>query len=456
MKPNVILIVLDTARADSIGASVGGRPLTPALDNLGASGLVFREAISTSCWTLPSHFSIFTGLYGREHGVMTERARLSSEIRTLPEILSDAGYRTAAFSSNVLVSRRFGFERGFGRFEEMFRRGKSRRGLSKRLALLRRMLGFIDDGAHQVNQLAAEWASSVEEPFLLFLNYMEAHQPLFPPARIAEALGWKLPSLLTLHRLRKIFDRKELLFAGKLHVADEDFETMRRLQQCETAYLDEKVGELLGRLEDRLDRTLVVVCSDHGELFGEVVWRQARLIDHHYSLSDPLVRVPLIVKLPGREQGRTVDGEVQLHDIYATVLDICGIGGERRSSRSLLDGTREWAFAEYETSPHQLERFGKRLAGFDVRPFDLALAMLRGGGRKIVRRSSPLGTEYELYDLKSDPLERRNLAANSALLEEMRQRLERWEAGLRKAPAAGEAAEADEETRARLEGLGYM
>lgn len=331
--PNFLLIVLDTLRADRVGA-YGKSKLTPHLDRLAQSGVVYEQAISTAPWTLPSHASMLTGLYPDEHGVNWGHYRLGEQPAMLPELLRPRGYATFAISNNHLLNEANGFARGFDAFLETTRDasiGQWKLALRCGAAqCITRRFGLSpdagwDQGSAWTNWLLARTFDQLRRsprPFFAMLNYFEPHDPYLPPRRFLE-------EHLTTDERRAAC----ALPQGEQHLAahacggaahgyrPEQVTLMSKLYDAEVAYQDEIIGELMGMLErtDLLSNTWVVVTSDHGELFGE--WE---MVYHTAGAHYQLLHVPLIVRSPRDAGGVRVASPVQPVDIFMTVLREAG------------------------------------------------------------------------------------------------------------------------------------
>ncbi|MGQ0647592.1 MAG: sulfatase [Gemmatimonadaceae bacterium] len=316
--PNVLVIILDTVRAASMSFLGYGRETTPALAALGAEGAVFEQAWTTSPWTLPSHAGMFTGRFPSQ--LSTDwRQPLDDRHRTLAEILAGRGYRTAGFAANhFYTSYESGLTRGFDHYEDYLRTPKQvllsatltqtrlfwqllqGTGIGSRLGALARMdlrlqLMWTSHRklAPQVTGEFLRWQETVtDRPFFAFLNLYDAHLPYDPPA------PW------------------DTRFSAERTGLDK--------YDGGIAYMDDALGSLFAELRRRglLDRTLVVVSSDHGEGFGE-----HGLHGHGNSLYRTELHVPLVVRYPDTiPPGTRVSAPVTLRDLAATALDAAGAG----------------------------------------------------------------------------------------------------------------------------------
>ena len=392
---NVLLITLDTTRADRLGCYGYAAAKTPHLDALARGGVLFRNVYAQAPLTLPSHCSIMTGLDPLGHGVHNNGSYvLGPEHTTLAEVLGGKGFRTAAFVASFSVDSRFGIGQGFAVYDDSFQAGQPFKPVNS------------ERPADQVAALFSSWlAGQAGEPFFAWVHFFDPHLPYRPPAP---------------------YDRE---FAGNPY-------------DGEVAFMDEAVGAVVGRLRDKglLDRTLVVAAGDHGEAFGEKVE-----LGHGVFLYDGTMRVPLIVSAPGRlPGGRSVGTRVRLTDIFPTVLDMLGLpvpdGIDGESLVPLAAGKREADRDAYIETFYPRENYGwSELVG------------LVSGKWKYIRAPRP-----ELYDLAADPGETRNLAtAAGSVAAELGRKLEAVvRAGAGVGGGSGRALTAEEEER--LRSLGYV
>jgi arylsulfatase A-like enzyme len=357
--PNVLLIVLDTVRADHLSLYHYERATSPVLERLAKRGILFEEARATAPWTLPSHASMFTGRWAHELGVKW-LTPLRGNDPTLAEYLGSHGYATTGFVANKLFcSYETGLDRGFTHYEDYVLRrlspfrtarlfdltlktvAEATFTLSQRLPLgpfrlfvessLEWAMGGEKKFAASINREFVDWLSARPEPdrpFFAFLNYFDAHSPYLLPPGAEYRFGLK-------PRTRADFELFE-------HWRDVDrlrlpqhYQTLLRdcYDNC-IAYLDEQLGLLFDELKQRgvLERTLVIVTSDHGEGLGE-----HNLFDHGVSLYRHEVRVPLLIVLPtGSDSHAVVREPVSLRDLPATVVDLVGMkSGSPFPGRSL-------------------------------------------------------------------------------------------------------------------------
>ncbi len=349
---NVLLVTLDTTRADRLGAYGYDKARTPALDALAKNGVRFANAYCEVPMTLPSHCSILTGtgpLYHKVHNNGTYY--LNKDIVTLTERLKARGYATGAFVSSFNVDSRFGLGKGFEVFDDRFREDemmktfRSERRAGETTAAFLRWLDGRGDG-----------------PFFSWIHYYDPHTPYKPPSPFREQLADPYDG--------------------------------------EIAYMDECFGKVLARLREKnlLERTLIVVAADHGEAFGE-----RGELGHGVFIYDVTMKVPLLIHAPKNlPAGLVVASRVRLMDIMPTVLDALKMpAGKEVQGTSLLpyiEGRRKDDLPCYMESYYPLETYGwSELVG------------LVDGDWKFIRAPRP-----ELYDLKSDPAEMRDLVQKQA------------------------------------------
>jgi arylsulfatase A-like enzyme/cytochrome c-type biogenesis protein CcmH/NrfG len=398
---SLVLVTLDTTRADRIGAFGGTTVPTPNLDEIAYEGTRFLQAISQVPLTLPAHASILTGRYPASHGVRHNGIfRLPDDEPTVTQRLKEAGFNTAAFVGAYVLNRGFGLEKGFDVYDDIPK---------DRYTGGRDILYEAQRTADEVNAAVFRWLDARPQGRLfLWVHYYDPHVPYAPP----ETPG------RTLHG--KGYDR-------------------------EISYMDHAFGDLMRRLrrEGLLDRSLVVVVGDHGESLGE-----HRELTHGVFLYEGAVRVPLMFRAPGHvPRKRAVQGPAELVDLAPTILDYLELppmdGVEGGTLRPRIEGREraETAVAYAETLYPRLE-FGWS-----------ELRMVRDSRFKFIQAPKP-----ELYDLEQDPKETKNLlGAEPALRAEMQSLLQAWIDRTEKngrSDRARQTLSPDEE--ARLRSLGYL
>jgi arylsulfatase A-like enzyme/Tfp pilus assembly protein PilF len=388
----VVLISIDTLRADHVGAYGATRAHTPTLDGLAARGVRFAHAFSPAPLTLPSHASLLTGLDPPQHGVRNNGGfRLPEEVATLAEVLRAGGFATAAFVGAFVLDRQFGLARGFDVYDD---RMAPRRAAGA--------TGFAERRADAVVDAALAWLAGAPERFFLFVHLYDPHANYDPPPGF-----------------RASFPNRP--YAGEI------------------AFADAQLGRLLAALRERWpdERTLVVATSDHGESLGE-----HGEATHAYTLYDATQRVPLLLAGPGLPAGAVVTPLVRLVDVAPTVLALTGQAAlpetAGRDLRALVSGReREPRTAYLETLAPQLD--------FGWSP----LLAVRTHRHKYVSAPRP-----ELYDVQTDPGELRDVAAaEPELAGELAALLEARAVG---AGTRAQFVAPRPEDRRRLRSLGYV
>lgn len=320
--PDVVVIVVDTLRADHLSQYGYQRPTSPALERFTAESTLFAAAYSTSSWTQPSVASLFTGLLPARHGVVKQSAILPSEFETLAGLLSGGGWNTAGFSGNLFVGEKTGFDRGFEYFE-----GHDGKVL---------VYPDVEDMLERVD-LWLNRAHNEERPSFLYFQPMNCHGPYrVPVERRADLLG-EAPSEAFDYNddlMEAILKKGDL--AARERVTPEYLESLRDQYDTAIRYSMDTVGLLLETLrnEGLYDNALIVVTSDHGEeLFDHGGF------GHGYSLFEEVVRIPLWIKRPRQRESARVEQPVSLVDLLPTILETTGIdltGAPQLDGSSLL------------------------------------------------------------------------------------------------------------------------
>src|SRR5690242_20508588 len=355
--PSVLLITLDTTRADRLGCYGYADALTPHLDALATSGTRFDAAYTPSPMTLPAHATLLTGREPPEHGVRVNgRQRLPDGVATVAEALRGRGYRTGAFVAAYVLARRFGLDRGFETYDDDLSAARTQT-VHEPLSVYRP--GDVVAGA------ALAWLESVMRdpaPFFVWVHFYDPHYPHYANASLA---GTR--------------------FAG---VASYD---------AEVAFMDQQVGRVLEFLErsGRARDTVVIAVGDHGEGLGEHGDQE-----HGYLLNEEVLHVPLVLRWPGETRaGTSSDVVVTSADVAPTILDAAGIAPPAllrgRSLRSVTKGEPVRPVSAYAETDLPLWTFGWS-----------PLRSLTTERWKYVRTARP-----ELYDRATDRRERHDLAA---------------------------------------------
>jgi arylsulfatase A-like enzyme len=367
--PNLILISIDTLRADHLGIYGYERDTSPNLDAFARRGVVFENALAPSAWTLPSHATMLTGLAPLRHGAVGSRFEIREDVPVLAERLREAGYRTAAVVNGPFVGERFGFDRGFASFH---------------------YVDPVEVAGHQRQVMATLRAA--QAPFFLFLHYMSVHQPYEPGDAFDLYSRPGAPHPEGEGNLRTL---KAALRAGKRQLDAAELASLRDRYDGEIRSVDSRLAEIFEALGDRLDRnTVLMVTADHGEEFLE-----HGDLGHNGTLYRELLHVPLLLRGPGVPGGGRIATLVGLVDVMPTLLDFAGVPvPDAVEGISLRDLWQQGADPERHLDlvtgyPFDGEEFLK----VGVRTRNLKLIVdLRAGTR-------------EIYDLSRDPDERRNL-----------------------------------------------
>jgi arylsulfatase A-like enzyme len=412
--PNVLLIVMDTVRADGLSLYGYDRATSPNLAKFATRGLTFDRAIAPSSWTLPSHASLFTGQDVSRLSVGVDSA-LDQTYPTLAEFLAGQGYATAGFAANsYFCNRWYGLDRGFAHYEdyatnplEVFR--SSGLGwwicvhidsLCRRLEIRQRHKvadDFVLKDAARINRDTLAWLRSRDRsrPFLAFLNYYDAHTPYVPPPTSSVRFGLRPQSI-----------HDDLLLRDGIHI-DDKRTTPREIQLARdnyddcVAYLDGQLARLFADLDaaGELENTVVIVTSDHGEAFGE-----HGMFGHTTSIYQPVIHVPLVIAGPGVEsKNQRISGAVSLSEIPATIAALVapGVATPFPGRSILVDGATRLPIAVLQPdlvlSPSELRAFAN----------PGTLAAIAEGQTILIRNGNG---NLELYDLIADPDESRNLA----------------------------------------------
>jgi arylsulfatase A-like enzyme/Tfp pilus assembly protein PilF len=402
-RPNVLIVTIDTLRADHVGAYGSQTARTPTLDRLAKEGLRVADAVAQAPITMPSHASLFTGLYPPAHGVRDNgTAALPDSVVTLAERLSGAGYTTRAFVSAVVLSRLYGLDAGFGGYDDdLWAEDAPRMFMIRERPARRTADRFLD--------WFNSWKADRRAPFFAWVHFFDPHQPLEP----------------------------EL----------EDRVGAESLYDAEVTGADRATGRVIDALREAgvLDDTIVIVTADHGESLGE-----HGEATHAIFVYDATVRVPLIVRYPGvLPAGRVYEGPVRLVDVMPTLLGWLGLPGSDQTQG--VDLGAAW---KGSTPPPLLAQYTESLLselGFGMAP----LHAIRKDGFKWIR-----APRAELYDLRADPGERTNLhPSKDARLTGIAAELDKeLEATLQASAPRGQAREnpMTRETLETLQSLGYL
>ncbi|MBM3320498.1 MAG: sulfatase-like hydrolase/transferase [Candidatus Eisenbacteria bacterium] len=397
-RPNLLLVTMDTLRRDAVGCYGKPGPLTPHMDQLAASGVLFTRAQVSVPLTAPSHATMMTGLHPASHGLRVNGRRLPEEATTLAELLRAKRYETAAFLASQVLSRANGLHQGFDLYDDVWE--KTETDLHEREQPERK-------GNFVVDSFSRWFAKrNRSRPFFAWVHFYDPHRPLNPPAPYQEVAGGDA-------------------YSG------------------EVAFADRQLGRVLHAIEEEgsLARTIVVVVGDHGEGLGD-----HGETEHGFLLYETTVSAPWILSFPGGPSGQLIEEGVETVDLLPTLADLLALEPDpSRQGRNLLPLLGEPG--EHPERPQYAESFFGNVS-YRWAP----LYAVREGDWKLVR-----GSKDELYDLASDPGESRDVSRENpdavarlaVLLQETRGRHRELEMG--EAEGALSA-----EQRAMLEALGYV
>lgn len=488
-RPNVLVLLWDTVRADRMSLYGHTRPTTPRLEAFARDARVYERAIASDMWTLPTHAGMFTGLWGTSHGAHASHRLLDDDHHTLAEMLSEAGYGTVAITANIVVSPLTNLVQGFGDVVTTFRAGTGGKETAFQVAareatqskLIARDASTEMSPSWSTTDPDDGWAKAVYKdaapashkrlttwidahrgkPWFAYINMMEAHTPRVPSLASREALLDPTQLELGLQTDASLFTEVAYM-AGKRAYSPAQLEAMAGVYDAALRDLDDATGDLLDDLAARgdLDNTLVIVVADHGEALGE-----HRMMEHRYNVYEQLVHVPLVVRMPGRATPGRVAQRVSTVDVFATVLDATGIPmpknpAVRSSSLLAAEPPSAGVFVQFlDPFAASLKKVKSVWPELDTRALERTYGVAYDGDHKLIRCSDGA---HELYDLATDPGEARNLFAEqpdraAALLTALAD----FEAGLpvyQPSPRKGKKGKAklSESARKELEALGYL
>jgi arylsulfatase A-like enzyme len=458
-RPNILLISVDMLRPDHLGCYSYGRPTSPNIDRLAAEGALFENAISSTSWTLPAHAALFTGLADSVHGCTDTDRRLAENRHTLAERLREAGYATVGFFSGPYLHPVFGLGQGFDEYVDC----TSYAALSAQTAA---ETGTVDgtkiwDASHaditspEVTRRVSAWlAANRRRPFFMFVHMWDVHFDFIPPPPYDRKFDPDYQGSI---------DGKRFLFntAVNASMPRRDLEHVIALYDGEIAWTDEHIGRMLAEVDalGLRESTVVVLLSDHGTEFFEH-GRKA----HRQSLYDEVIRIPLIVRYPGRiEPGRRHADQVRIIDVLPTITDLAGLGTPDdvmgQSLVPLFSGAElrrdNLAVSELFCDSRRLTpdgRWERRDPRFSMQQ---RLRSFRRADCKII---NDLNRHHvEVFDLPADPREQTALESCPPALTQDAEQARAWLKAFRSAwPAEGAQSAIPPEVLAQLKSLGYV
>jgi len=498
---NVLFVVMDTVRKDHLSVYGYDQATSPGLEAVAEEATVFEEAVAPAPWTLPVHASMFTGLYPSQHGASQENPYLEG-VTTLAESLSDT-HATACYSSNAWITPYTHLTDGFDDQDNFFEvmPGEFLSGPMARAwktlndnESLRRVADWMvsvgnrfheyfansegaDSKTPQVIDRTMEFvrgADDRDDSFFAFVNLMDAHLPYYPPEKYRREFAPDVDS-------SAVCQNSKEYNCGARSIDDDEWADIQGLYDAEIRHVDAELERLFDWLkaEGLWEDTMVIVCSDHGELFGE-----HDLYGHEFGIYDPLVNVPLLIKHPDLAPDRR-DDQVELIDLYHTVLDHAGV--EAADATQPFDPTRsllsdryrdfeagpdhehrvaidpDYAFVEYYRPVVELKQLENKAsaAGIELDEDSRFYSRMRAARRpdgKYVRNER---IADECYRLDEDPGETENLVGTGdSLCEEIEATLARFEeraGGEWKAVDDADVLEdMSDDAKDRLQDLGYI
>lgn len=402
---NVLLITLDTVRADHLQCYGYERNTAPRMCSLAKQGILFEKAMTQSSWTLPAHASIMTGVYPHEHGAENFEVSIDDNLPMLAEILKNNNYSTSAFVSVEFVSEKYGFDKGFDVFDST--------------SIKKEDLVLMGSFAKDLTQSAMHWLEQNDQKFFMWIHYFDPHNAFL----YHNTSGFAYPKAINYTlRWREFEWDWNVVPCPFCDYFEENEEQYISLYDGEIFFVDSYVGKLLDYLkqEGLFDNTIIIITSDHGESFNN-----HDLVGHDNFLYADLIHVPLIMFVPNTQPYRD-DKLTETKDILPTVLDLLNISKPARVGDGFFIGNLTYAFSEVHNRNEN-----RRIA---VNHEDWKLIYT-------------LNDRYfELYDLEDDPDELNNLAESKPeMVKKLREPLFR----------TMRVVDLDEETLKQLKSLGY-
>ncbi|MEW6270192.1 MAG: sulfatase [Thermodesulfobacteriota bacterium] len=439
-RPNVLLVSIDSLRADHLHAYGYPRETSPTIDALARDGALFGRAVAPSTWTLPSHMTLLTAMPPEQHGVASNERQLDPAAVTLAEVLRSAGYATAGFAAAPYVRAMYGFDQGFDLYDESIVKD----------GLFDSLRGATSpESTRLVSEYLERWdRDGRQKPFFVFLHLWDPHYDYNPPPPYDTMFDPHYAGtitgndFLTNPKVRPDMDRRDL-------------EHIVALYDGEIRYTDEHLGRLVDLLRRLgvLDDTVVVVTADHGEEFFEHGRK-----GHGEVLYDETMLVPLVIRFPRAvAPGRVLEEQVRLMDVAPTIIELAGVVPPE-------------AFGTPTGTPHGATSLASFIAadGADELPALVAFGTTKMGKltRSAVRRQhsklivqSPGPPHPEAYDLAADPGERVNLSRepdDEPLVQGLQEELSSWASLWSGGPRYAKVLEVPTSQAERLKALGYI
>jgi arylsulfatase A-like enzyme len=427
---------------------------------------------------------MFTGTYTSMHGTHADHKRYDGKFPTVAEVLSEAGYDTVGITNNVWVADEFGLASGFDDFYKVWQYIQSdtdfgeikltsngteqiKKGLSALFSkdILANLVNGIygqffyrrdDYGAKRTNRLVQNHLESrqSDNPFFLFINYLEPHLDYQPPKEYTEQF---LPPNTSYEEAMSVPQKPWMFVAGSTDISEDEFKLLRALYRAEIAYLDEQIGELVKTLKStgEWEDTVFIVVGDHGENIGE-----HGLMDHQYSVHDTLLHVPLIIHGGDFNERGSTEQLVQTLDLFPTILDIAGVSTPEHAQGKKINPDvtgekREYVYAEYLSPQPTVERLSEQ-TGIDqkkLETYDKQLRSIQSTQHKLIRDSKG---EIQLFEFQQSSEEPTDITqSDTETCEKLEEALDAWLDSFEKA-SVKDSVEMSQSTEQKLEHLGYL
>ncbi|MBA3870918.1 MAG: sulfatase [Anaerolineae bacterium] len=510
-KPNILFIVLDTMRRDRLSIYGHDRETSPHFDAFAQDSTLFERAVSAAQWTVPSHASMFTGVYPSTHGLTQADGMLPRAYPMLAEILRNGGYETVAFCNNPLVGvLNNGLQRGFTRFYNyssaapfrpkehqqsklrreamhLFRRYMARpignqfahSDLLFRMSLnplfvplWTRLINYKGNSAHSIDDLMNYWAQQTaggsDKPMFAFLNLMGSHTPYNPPQDVLDRVAPEVRRNHQMYTFMRRFNAEAARWESPADPPLEDWErdTLHHFYNAEIASQDVHVGRLLKWLKDtgKLDNTMVVICADHGEGHGE-----HDFMGHGFVVYQELVHVPLVIHYPERfPVGKRIMNTISTRRLFHTVLEAANL-----TAPTTTDATPDLSLSGVANGSTDAE---KNIAMAEAFPPLTFLNVIQHRNAPIIQRMrlqnvrralyqdqhklAVVGQQVEgLFDIAADPTEVQSVAATEAPTLSAMQRMliaQVNKAESQRIESTPTTSEVDESVVDHLRALGYI
>ncbi len=414
--PHIVLITIDTLRADHLSSYGYHRKTAPNIDRLARNGILFSNAISQSPWTLPSMASLHTSLYPSEHGAILNDTPIDKSVATIAESLKEAGYRTVGIVSHVFLSRKFGFDKGFDSFDQSNAKGHG--GVTSK----------------QLTRLAVTaFKDNKDKPVFLWVHYFDPHFSYVRHPEFGFASSYR-------GVLGKQIPYGRLIKGREKQLTPEDVRYVSDVYDEEIAYTDKWIGKLIDEITTikKMHKTVFVLTADHGEYF-----KDRGRFGHGKDVFQELIHVPLVIGGDIQEtlRGRVVKTRVEIKSIAKTILGLADVNQDNFKGVDLLSVAR---------SPKEIPVYaeGNYAHGRDQRK-----KCIIDMNMKLIYLEDAKG--YQLFDLSKDPKEKIDLwpsLKGSAMASRLQSKLRSFI----KKKSAPKSVELSQDERKKLQGLGYM